>query len=351
MHKAANGVTVFEADSFLEQARSTPVIDVRAPVEYARGHIPGAHNICLFTDEERAEIGTLYHQQSRDVAFSRGLEIVSPKLALLVKKAEAFCPEKKVLLYCFRGGLRSNNFASLLMAAGFEVGLLKGGYKAFRTHIHQAFEAEQRVIVLGGMTGSGKTEVLKQLPELGIRVIDLEGLAHHKGSVFGAIGETQQPSSEHFENLLFTEWSRLSNEAPVILEDENMDIGTVKMPVPIYRKIRTSPLIVMNVPTKIRVQRLVAQYSGNDDDLRTAIRRIERRLGNERMNQALAYIENKEHDKAAAILLIYYDESYLAGIQKRDPQTLVPIDCADTPPDAWPTRIANTIHTHPLLNS
>jgi tRNA 2-selenouridine synthase len=235
---------------------------------------------------------------------------------------------KKVLLYCFRGGMRSNSFAFLLETAGFEVGLLKGGYKAFRAHIHESFTRAQSIVVLGGMTGSGKTEMLHRLSERGMQVIDLEGLARHKGSVFGGIGQQTQPSSEHFENLLFDQWRWQNPEQPLVLEDENMDIGGVKLPQTIWRRIRSAPLVVLDVPFETRVQRLVREYAGSNDELNVAIRRIERRLGNLRMNQALQAVADGDRAAAARILLAYYDESYEAGIMKRKAGTVVRVDAS-----------------------
>jgi tRNA 2-selenouridine synthase len=308
---------LLEPEAFLSLASSRPVIDVRSPVEFDRGHIPGALNLYLFSDEERAAIGTLYHQQSREAAFSKGLEMVSPRLGRLVDRATEICPDKKVLLYCLRGGMRSNSMSFLLETAGFEVSLLNGGYKSYRTYALKELEAPLSLIVLGGMTGSGKTELLESLAGKGMQVVDLEGLAKHKGSVFGGIGQGEQPSSEHFENLLFSEFRKLDKAKPLVLEDENMDIGKVKLPLSIYRKIRTAPIIVMQVPRDIRVKRLSAEYDRNRDELIHAIQRIERRLGNQRMKLAVEAVQQNRLSDAAEILLEYYDESYMASIRKR----------------------------------
>ena len=169
---------------------------------YASGHIPGAHNIPLFTNEERAIIGTLYVQVGKDPAVERGLELVGPKLADFVRQARELSAGKPLFLYCWRGGMRSGSMAWLFRTAGFKTFLLKGGYKAYRrSFIDLLDKYPWKIVVLGGPTGCGKTEILHRLQEKGQQVIDLEGLAHHKGSAFGALGEPRAHSGIWDENL------------------------------------------------------------------------------------------------------------------------------------------------------
>jgi tRNA 2-selenouridine synthase len=180
------------------------LIDVRSPAEFARAHIPNAHSLPLFNDEERAKVGTMYKQMSPEAALLKGLEIVGPKMSGFVKKAIKWSPDRKVIVHCWRGGKRSGSVAWLLKFAGFDVLTIEGGYKNYRQTVLQSFDNQllKNMIILGGKTGSGKTYILKELEKRGEQIIDLEGLANHKGSAFGWIGENQQPTTEHFENLL-----------------------------------------------------------------------------------------------------------------------------------------------------
>ena len=165
-------VTAINVVDFLNKSKNNIIIDVRAPIEFFKGHIPNAINIPLFEDSERAEIGTLYKQQGKDTAVSRGLEIVSPKMTSFVNTVKSLSKNKKVFVYCFRGGMRSNSFAWLMNTSGLDAVILKGGYKAFRNYVLNYFGQEQKIILLGGKTGSGKTDILKKLSEQNLQIID-----------------------------------------------------------------------------------------------------------------------------------------------------------------------------------
>ena len=206
---------------FLQYAHQQLVIDVRSPAEYQHAHMPGAVNIPLFDNEERKIVGTIYKQKSREDAIKIGLDLFGPKMRRIVEEVESLLQNKtteendaekqeqidrkSVAIYCWRGGMRSGAVAWLLSLYGYKIYLLDGGYKAFRNWVLGQFEKEYSLKVLGGFTGSGKTEILKELKEKGQNVIDLEKLAHHKGSAFGRLGEEAQPTSEMFENTLAIE--------------------------------------------------------------------------------------------------------------------------------------------------
>jgi tRNA 2-selenouridine synthase len=313
-------------DEFLHKAGHWPVIDVRSPSEFSKGHIPGAVNICLFNDKERALVGTLYNKNSREIALNKGIELISPRLDHLVKMSFEAAPGKNALIHCWRGGERSASFAFLLQTAGMTVNTLQGGYQSYRQKVVNAFNEPAPLIILGGMTGSGKTRYLKMLAGKGFQVIDLEEMAHHKGSVFGGIGQKDQPTTEQFQNDLFHKWTRLDYTKVILIEDENMDIGAVKLPVNLYHRIRNAPLINLQSKNTVRAVQLAKEYNhNNDDELIAATRRIERRLGNEHMKNILEAIAQKDYLKAASALLVYYDKSYLASIAKRSASLVFPV--------------------------
>ncbi|MBK8554971.1 MAG: tRNA 2-selenouridine(34) synthase MnmH [Lewinellaceae bacterium] len=207
------------------------LLDVRSPGEYAQGHIPGAFSFPLFSDEERARVGTTYKQANPEAALLLGLDLVGPKMGHFVVEALKLSRNKKLAVHCWRGGQRSKSMAWLLRLAGCDVVTLNGGYKAFR---HEALDQYHlhpyNLRVVGGRTGSGKTKVLQALRDMGEQIIDLEGLAHHKGSAFGAIGEQEQPSVEQFENDLFFALRALDPQKRIWIENESRSIGRVYIP-------------------------------------------------------------------------------------------------------------------------
>ncbi|MBK8498006.1 MAG: tRNA 2-selenouridine(34) synthase MnmH [Flavobacteriales bacterium] len=313
---------------FLEGA--TPIIDVRSPGEFAHGHIPGAHSLPLFSNEERVIVGTLYKQQGRDAAVLEGLRIVGPKLAAIVEEARALAPDGRIRVHCWRGGERSGSVAWLLDKAGFaEVVTLRRGYKAFRQHVLDSFSAPIDLLVLGGYTGTGKTELLGHLRTLGEQVIDLEALAHHKGSSFGALGEEPQPTTEHFENLLWNELRQVDRSRALWLEDESIMIGRCKIPQVLFDRMRSAVLYFADMPQEQRAERLVVDYGKfPKEQLAEATKRIERRLGPQHCKAALIALEAGDLKTVAMIMLTYYDKAYLHGAETRDAKQIVREDAA-----------------------
>jgi len=311
-------IYTFQPDNFLVQAAHCPVIDVRSPGEFAQGHIPGAINIPLFDDAERAIVGTLYVKSGQDKAILKGLDIAVPKVGLYVNSLKAICSTGLVLLYCWRGGMRSALLSEVLSKAGYEVAVLSGGYKAYRHFIRDGLARPAKVVVLGGFTGSGKTEILKAIALQGEQVVDLEQLACHKGSVFGALGQSPQPTNEQFENNLYVQWDRLDLTRPVWLEDESRMIGTITLPDPVVEHLSNGVLIRAELDAAIRINRLVNEYAGFDKPLLAgAINKISERLGGTRMKEALRALENDRFEVVAAIILAYYDKAYLFSMTKR----------------------------------
>jgi tRNA 2-selenouridine synthase len=293
---------------------------VRSPGEYARGHIPSARNLPLFDDDERAEIGTLYKQRGRQAAVQLGLERVGPRLAALaeaLRQAAAVGGEAPLRLHCWRGGMRSGSVAWLAGTLDLPVVLLAGGYKAWRQRVLARFAQPLPLRLLGGRTGSAKTELLLALRERGVAVLDLEGRAHHRGSSFGGLGLPPQPSTEHYENLLAADLDALEGAPEIWLEAESVQVGRCRIPEGLWRLMQGAPLLEVRRPLEARVAHLVRLYGSQDPEgLAEATRRIARRLGPQRTAAALEAITAGDWAAACRPMLDYYDRCYdheLAG--------------------------------------
>ncbi|CCG99183.1 tRNA 2-selenouridine synthase [Fibrella aestuarina BUZ 2] len=321
-------------DDFLNQGQTLPVLDVRSPGEFAHAHIPGAVNMPLFDNAERAEIGTIYKQVGRDAAVLRGLELVGPKMADFVRQAQALNPAgREVLVHCWRGGMRSGSMAWLLNTAGIRAQTLEGGYKAYRNTVLTGLAQPRQVLVLGGKTGSGKTDVLKQLAALGEQVIDLEGLAHHKGSSYGAIGQLPQPSTEQYENRVFDHYRHLDPTKRVWIEDESRSVGKCFVPMSLWQQMQTAPVAFIDVPRAVRVERLVREYTGIDHTLLVeATERIRKRLGGQAYKDAIDALNRGDYATVADLTLNYYDKAYLHSLNQRDKSSVSPIPIATDDP-------------------
>ncbi|WP_035558993.1 tRNA 2-selenouridine(34) synthase MnmH [Hymenobacter sp. IS2118] len=317
------------------EALPYPILDVRAPIEFAQGHVPGALNLPLFTDEERARIGTTYKQVSQERAVHLGLEFFGPRMSEMVKKAQKLAKGKEVRLHCWRGGMRSGAVLWLLELAGFKVHLLDKGYKDYRRAVLAAFETPRTWRVLGGLTGSGKTDVLHALAAAphSEHVLDLEGLASHKGSAFGAIGQPVQPTQEQFENRLAATLAALPTNAPIWVEDESRQIGRLTIPPALFAQLRAAPRWVLEVPRPARVAKLAAEYGAEAPaELAAAIERLHKRLGGLATQQALAAVEAGDFSLMVELVLDYYDKTYTYGLAQRPDEparTFVPVaSCA-----------------------
>lgn len=308
---------------FFKMGQDYPILDVRSPAEFAEGHIPGACNLPLFDDDERKVIGTLYKQAGRDASILTGLDFVGTKMSGFLKQAWKIAPYRKLRIHCWRGGMRSEGMAWLLSLAGFEVHLLVGGYKAYRRFIREELSSDVPYLVLSGGTGSGKTEILKNLAKNGCQVLDLEGIARHKGSAFGAIGQEDQPTNEQFENDLYEKWKTFDTQEPVWVEDESRAIGRVSIPEPLFLRLRKSKVIVLDMPLELRIHRLVAEYACfPKEELIAGIQRILKNLGGDNAKKAILAIENDDFVTAIGIVLFYYDKTYRFGLDTRGSEQL-----------------------------
>ncbi len=340
---------------FLTQSEQLPVLDVRSPKEYQAGHIPKAYSLPLFSNEERAQVGTLYKQTGRHEAFLQGLDLVGSKMRSIVENAYELAVDNQVLLHCWRGGMRSESVAWLLTTAGLQANTLEGGYKAYRGAALEIYQQPLPILIVGGATGSGKTEILQELKQQGEQVIDLEKLANHRGSAFGGIGQKTQPTSEQFQNNLFETWRSLDLSRTIWVEDESFSIGGVQLPYEFWEHMKQAPVIVLEVPDSLRVQRLVRDYGHlNPVKLARAIQTIERRLGGLRTQQALQALEEERLADVADILLEYYDRSYQRNLERKPECLRHALNC---PTDEPPTNaqlirkfVANN-NLHPNLTS
>lgn len=327
-------------EQFLELAKQHPVLDVRSPGEYKHAHIPGACSLPLFTDEERKIVGTAYKQESREQAIKLGLDFFGVKMRKMVEEAEQLSSNSKtVLVHCWRGGMRSAGVAWLLDLYGFKVFTLVGGYKKYRNYVLDTFRLPFQFNILGGYTGSGKTELLKALKERGEKVIDLEGIANHKGSAFGNIGMPPQPGQEMFENLLAKELRKSLEsqpESPVWLEDESQRIGLVNIPGELWKTMRQSPVYFLDIPFEERLKHIVQEYGQLDPEkLADAIGRISQKLGNLNAKTAILLLNEGKITESFDILLKYYDKHYFKSLHNREGinSLLQTVDCKSVTPE------------------
>jgi tRNA 2-selenouridine synthase len=310
----------------LKQLPLRKVLDVRSPAEYLRGHIPGALNFPLFTNDERAAVGTTYKQEGKEKAVIQGLQFVGPRMADMVRQALEISPERELTIHCWRGGMRSSSVAWLLKQAGFQTSVIAGGYKSYRHEVQHYLGLPFRYVVLSGPTGSGKTNVLQALKSLGEQVIDLETLASHKGSSFGALGMSEQPAIEQFENLLVEELLQMNQAKPVWIEDESRKIGKVVLQQAFWNHKISAPVIKINVPLILRIHQLVKDYGRfTADELQAGILRISKRLGPQHARHALEALNAGNLDEVAKTCLIYYDKAYSYSFERNKREQVVEI--------------------------
>ena len=310
------------------------IVDVRTASEYAQGHWPGAVNIPLFTDEQRHQVGLNYKQEGRLKAIQLGLKLCGPALADLsvALSTAAAGPANPLRIYCWRGGMRSNSMGWLAGLSDHPVMVLEGGYKTYRRWVLDLFDQPWPLRVLGGRTGTGKTDLLQELHQQGVGVIDLEGLASHRGSSFGNLGLPPQPTSEHYENRLAEclEALRQRGVQGIWVEAESIQVGRCRIPKGFFDQMQRSPVLEIQRSDRERVERLVEVYSCHEQaELREATERIQKRLGPQRTRQALEAIDSKNWAAACEAMLDYYDSCYdreLARSPARDSVNLEGLD-------------------------
>lgn len=315
------------ANTFIQQNEDYALLDVRAPAEFEKGHIPDAHNLPLLSNEERAKVGITFKEKGRKEAILKGFDLTGDKWRDYIEKALKIAPNQKTCLHCSRGGLRSSIMAWALDLYGFDVRIIEGGYKSYRHWVLHQFEKKYPFLILGGMTGSQKTNILNELQKTGEQVIDLEELANHQGSVFGSMNRMKQSTQQQFENGLAAQLTNMSKQKPIWIEDESRTIGKRVVPGFVFEQMQAAPLIKMQVSKKQRVEFLVQQYGVLDKGfLIQSTKRIHKRLGPQRTQNAIKAIKGDRMADFIKNVLIYYDKAYKHGISKRDESSVFPIE-------------------------
>ncbi len=303
---------------FLKQEGT--LIDVRSPSEFLQGHIPGAVNLPLFSDEEREEIGTIYKKIGPNEAVQLGLQFVTPKIDHLLEQARQFHSPK---IYCWRGGLRSQSVTQFLNTASIQTVTLYGGYKNYRRYIDKLFSIPWKITLLGGFTGCGKTEKLQNLAEEGKQVINLEHLANHRGGSFGHLGQKKQPTTEQFQNLIGIELSKMDPNQTIWIEDESRVLGSCHLPEQFYAQMKQAPLKMLHCSMEERLARLNRDYClASPQDFVRAVQKIQKKLGNKQTKEVIEKIELGKLKQAATLVLKYYDNAYQYSLEKRSPTLL-----------------------------
>lgn len=292
------------------------IIDVRAPSEFAEDHLPGAVSLPVLSDGERAQVGTIYVRQDRFLARKVGAALVARNAAAhlegpLADRDGGWRP----LVYCWRGGQRSGSFASILDQVGWRVQVLDGGYKAYRAQVSRLLYTQPlalRLVLIDGGTGTAKTRLLAHLHDAGAQVIDLEDLAGHRGSNFGAVGP--QPTQKMFESRLAAQITALDPDRPVFVEAESNAIGAIRLPPSLWSAMRGSDVVVVEAPLAARARHLVRAYPDLTADGRRLADRIERLRGYHSGDRVAAWhdLARNGHyaDLAAGLIEAHYDRRY-----------------------------------------
>jgi tRNA 2-selenouridine synthase len=305
-------------DDFLQLRQTLPTADVRSENEFAEGHIRGAVNIPILNNQERIEVGTDYKQKGQLEAIKTGFRLVGPRIANIIEAAEQVAQDRELLVHCWRGGMRSGNFCQFVGMARIKTHQLQGGYKAYRHAALESYKENLKLIVIGGSTGSGKSDILRELAAQGEQTIDLEILASHKGSVFGGLTMPPQPTTEQFQNDLFEHIRTLDRSKRIWIEDESIAVGKIFIPEDFWRHMCAAPLIEIAVAKSIRIGRLVNEYGGADrEQFLSAMTKITKKLGGQHFNAAKEKLEADDMAAAIEILLNYYDKAYLNGLSKK----------------------------------
>lgn len=294
------------------------LVDVRTALEFNEASIPGAVNVPILNDAERVEIGTLYKEQGSDIARIRGVELVAPKIPQLIQTINTLRTNQRrpIIIFCWRGGLRSRAMTAFLQLAGFPAFQLRGGHKAFRRHVVDFFDHGEwgRMLVLRGLTGVGKTRVLQQLSQQDQPVIDLEGLANHRGSAFGGVGLGQQPGQKQFESLLWDALQSVPKGSWALTEGESRHIGKIILPARFFQSLQIERTLWLETELEKRIQIILEDYTVSElaeETFIQPIQSLQRRLGITEVENMLELLRQKNwHELVSELMLKYYDPLY-----------------------------------------
>jgi len=299
--------------------RGAVLVDVRTPAEFAETTIPGAINVPIFSNDERALVGTLYKQQGKMIARKHGVELVAPKIPRLIEQVESAyrAATGPVIVFCWRGGMRSLAMTSFLNLVGIPARQLIGGHKAFRKHVCAYFEREDwpSIYVLRGLTGVGKTRVLDQLQQRNYPVVDLEGLANHRGSAFGALGLPPQPTQKMFEAQLWDRLDQLAAAEYLVTEGESLHIGRLLVPKNFHRAMQQQTSLWLTASLEMRTRIILEEYPALDqlrEQFENPIRALKEKLGKKVVEEFLALLDAGDWETLVGELMVrYYDPLYL----------------------------------------
>jgi tRNA 2-selenouridine synthase len=343
-----NRMTILEMMSLPDRI---PVADVRTPAEFLHGHIPGALNLPLFSNEERVQVGTVYKQTGKEAAVLLGFDLCGTKWSGFIRQALEWAPDKRIAVHCWRGGMRSGAMAWALDMYGFEVSLVQGGYKSYRRWALRQFTESYPLWVIGGLTGSGKTRILHALRSLGEQVIDLEGLAGHQGSSYGTMNRLIQPTQEQFENDLARVLVSLDRGRRIWIEDESITIGRCVVPKMFWEQLIPAWVIDLRVAEDQRIRLLVDEYGSLDKEfLVVCTERIRKRLGTESTKEAIDAIRDGRMEEFIRLVLVYYDKMYSIALRARKPGQVLAVKLENDGDLMNAGRVLEFVNNMPMAN-
>ena len=338
-------------DDFFQLREKQPVVDVRSQGEFAAGHIPGAINIPLLTDQERVIVGTAFKHRGQRVAIKEGFRLVGPRLEAMISESEKVAGGNELLVHCWRGGMRSENFCQYMQMAGIKSQALGGGYKSYRHAALDSFRLPLQLILLAGCTGSGKSEVLRALMAKGEQVLDLEALASHKGSAFGGLLLPPQPTTEQFQNDMFEALLKFDPSRRVWVEDESIAIGKIFLPADFWVQMSQGPIIQMEVSKEIRTKRLVDEYGPADrQEFLLLMTKVTKKLGGQNFQLAKEKLLNGDMASTIDILLTYYDKAYLESMIRRQDRIGFRVSWKGINVNQFADELISKLHVHESMN-
>lgn len=312
------------------------IIDVRTPLEFAEDHVPGAVNMPVLSNEERAIVGTIYVQDSPFKARKIGAALVARNAAAAIEQhLMDYDGGWRPLVYCWRGGQRSGSFTSILQQIGWRAQVLEGGYQTWRRHVSTSLYEDAlpfKLIRLDGYTGTAKTEVIKRVAALGGQTLDLEGLANHRGSILGDI-DGDQPAQKGFETALLEQITQLDPSKPVLVEAESARIGTIRLPPALWVAMRDSPRIVVTADPAHRARFLAAAYADLVADapaLTTRLDGLRAHAGHAVVDQWLSLLQEQNAESLAlALMTDHYDPAYARLTRTKSAAPIATIEAGD----------------------